>query len=86
MNVLFPPGLIPVAITLEMMGKFAISTAYAIVYAYTAEVYPTVLRNTAIGACSMASRFGGIVAPYFIYLSKEARRSAQRFSFGTVDC
>ncbi|XP_047199554.1 solute carrier family 22 member 5-like [Hippoglossus stenolepis] len=65
---LIPANLIPVAITLEMMGKFAVSTAFAIVYAYTAEVYPTVLRNTAIGACSMASRLGSIMAPYFIYL------------------
>lgn len=55
-----------------MIGKFAVSVAFAIVYAYTAEVYPTVLRNTALGACSMASRIGSIVAPYFIYLSKQA--------------
>lgn len=53
-----------------MMGKFAVSTAFAVVYAYTAELYPTVLRNTAVGACSMASRIGSIIAPYFIYLSK----------------
>lgn len=53
-----------------MMGKFAVSTAFAVVYAYTAELYPTVLRNTALGACSMASRIGSITAPYFIYLSK----------------
>ncbi|XP_019952542.1 organic cation/carnitine transporter 2-like [Paralichthys olivaceus] len=65
---LIPANLIPLAITLEMMGKFAVSTAFAVVYAYTAEVYPTVLRNTAIGTCSMASRIGSITAPYFIYL------------------
>uniref|UniRef100_A0A3B5LAL8 Major facilitator superfamily (MFS) profile domain-containing protein n=1 Tax=Xiphophorus couchianus TaxID=32473 RepID=A0A3B5LAL8_9TELE len=51
-----------------MLGKFAVSTAFAVVYAYTAELYPTVLRNTAVGACSTASRIGSIVAPYFIYL------------------
>lgn len=61
-----------VSITLEMMGKFAVTTAFAIVYAYTAELYPTVLRNTAVGTCSMASRIGSITAPYFIYLSKGA--------------
>nr|XP_046266413.1 solute carrier family 22 member 5-like isoform X2 [Scatophagus argus] len=65
---LVPANLTYLAITLEMMGKFAVTTAFAVVYAYTAEVYPTVLRNTALGACSMASRIGSIVAPYFIYL------------------
>ncbi|XP_068591099.1 organic cation/carnitine transporter 2-like [Cebidichthys violaceus] len=65
---LIPANLIYLAITLEMMGKFAVTTAFAIVYAYTAELYPTVLRTTAMGACSMASRLGSIIAPYFIYL------------------
>ncbi|XP_017164229.1 solute carrier family 22 member 5-like [Poecilia reticulata] len=51
-----------------MLGKFAVSTAFAVAYAYTAELYPTVLRNTAVGACSTASRIGSIIAPYFIYL------------------
>ncbi|KAK2828100.1 hypothetical protein Q5P01_019134 [Channa striata] len=67
---LIPAHLISLAITLEMIGKFAVTTAFSIVYAYTAEVYPTVLRNTALGTCSMASRIGSIIAPYFIYLRK----------------
>ncbi|KAG8008533.1 Solute carrier family 22 member 4 [Nibea albiflora] len=65
---LIPANLVYLAITLEMMGKFAVTTAFAVVYAYTAELYPTVLRTTAVGTCSMASRIGSIIAPYFIYL------------------
>ncbi|XP_061790154.1 organic cation/carnitine transporter 2-like [Nerophis lumbriciformis] len=63
-----PADLIFVAIGLEMAGKFALTLAFALVYAYSVEIYPTVLRNTALGACSMASRVGSIIAPYFIYL------------------
>ncbi|XP_047463094.1 solute carrier family 22 member 5-like [Mugil cephalus] len=65
---LIPADLIYLAVTLEMLGKFSVTTAFAIAYAYTAELYPTVLRTTAIGACSMASRIGSIAAPFFIYL------------------
>ncbi|XP_070699277.1 organic cation/carnitine transporter 2-like [Pempheris klunzingeri] len=65
---LIPANMISLAITLEMMGKFSVTTAFAIVYAYTAELYPTTLRNTAVGTCSMVSRIGSIIAPYFIYL------------------
>lgn len=42
--------------------------AFSVVYMYTAEVYPTVLRNIGIGMCSSAARIGSITAPYVIYL------------------
>ncbi|KAK1159245.1 solute carrier family 22 member 5-like isoform X1 [Acipenser oxyrinchus oxyrinchus] len=65
---LVPPSLTMVSTALEMVGKFGITAAFSIVYVYTAEVYPTVVRNMAVGACSMGSRLGSIISPYFIYL------------------
>ncbi|XP_061104995.1 organic cation/carnitine transporter 2-like [Conger conger] len=65
---LIPGKLSSVSIALEMMGKFGFSVAYILVYAFTAELYPTVLRNTAVGTCSTISQLGNIAAPYFLYM------------------
>eukprot|EP00095_Tigriopus_kingsejongensis_P002789 maker-scaffold728_size105512-snap-gene-0.21 protein:Tk02789 transcript:maker-scaffold728_size105512-snap-gene-0.21-mRNA-1 annotation:"hypothetical protein LOTGIDRAFT_108247" len=49
--------------TLTLAGKFGASASFSIVYLYTAELYPTILRNSAVGTCSMMARIGSIVAP-----------------------
>ena len=45
------------------LGKCGGSAAFNTVFNYTAEIYPTAVRTTALGICSMAGRFGGILAP-----------------------
>ncbi|XP_076153292.1 solute carrier family 22 member 4-like [Alosa pseudoharengus] len=65
---LVPKGLPEVAILLEMVGKFAITTAFCVVYAVTSELFPTVVRSMAMGTCSMAARIGAILSPFIIYL------------------
>ena len=51
-----------------LSGKFGAAGSFSIVYLYTAELYPTVVRSTAIGMCSMMARIGGIAAPQVIYI------------------
>ncbi|MED6246472.1 hypothetical protein ATANTOWER_018428 [Ataeniobius toweri] len=63
-----PDTLHYLALALEMIGKFGFTMAFTIVYIYTAEIYPTVLRNVGMGMCSSAARIGSITAPYVIYL------------------
>ncbi|KAB1281357.1 Solute carrier family 22 member 5 [Camelus dromedarius] len=65
---LVPPELNYLAIVLVMVGKFGVTAAFAMVYVYTAELYPTVVRNMGVGVSSTASRLGSILSPYFIYL------------------
>ncbi|XP_072256940.1 organic cation/carnitine transporter 2 isoform X1 [Pyxicephalus adspersus] len=65
---LVPQELNILSIVLVMLGKFGITSAFSMVYVYTAELYPTVVRNMGVGTSSMASRLGSILSPYFVYL------------------
>ncbi|XP_045141095.1 solute carrier family 22 member 5 [Echinops telfairi] len=65
---LVPPDLHYLTTVLVMVGKFGITSAFSMVYVYTAELYPTVVRNMGVGVSSMASRLGSILSPYFVYL------------------
>ncbi|XP_078667334.1 organic cation transporter protein-like [Branchiostoma floridae x Branchiostoma belcheri] len=50
--------------TLAMIGKFCITATFGIVYVFSAEIFPTVVRQIGIGMASMSARVGGIVAPF----------------------
>ena len=56
------PELRSVQIFFSLLGKFMASANFAIVFVYTAELYPTILRNTAIGSCSCIARAGATLA------------------------
>lgn len=49
---------------LSLIGKFAVSTAFALLYVYTSELFPTEARNKGMGISSVAARIGGILAPF----------------------
>ena len=53
-------------VTIAMMGKFLISMTFAIAYLYTAELFPTKVRNLAVGMASTFARIGSISAPYIV--------------------
>ncbi|XP_055903956.1 organic cation transporter protein [Eupeodes corollae] len=49
-----------------MMGRFGITAVYSIVTLYTAELFPTSIRNSALGTCSTMAHVGSISAPYVV--------------------
>ncbi|XP_053187371.1 organic cation/carnitine transporter 2-like [Scomber japonicus] len=66
---LVPETLPALSVALEMVGKFGFTCGTAMMFAYTAELYPTVLRNTATGTCTTFSRVGSCTAPFLLQLS-----------------
>jgi hypothetical protein len=71
--------LLPVRIAMTMFGKASITYSYALIYLYTPEVFPTVIRGTGLGAGALMSRIGGVLAPFIADLvSIESRDYSKR--------
>ena len=51
-----------------MVGKFGIAGSFALIYNYTAELYPVVVRSNGVGIGSIAGRVGGILFPFVLDL------------------
>lgn len=56
---------------LSFMGKVGSSAAFATIFLYSAEFFPTVIRNTGLGIANVCARSGGMVAPYIPIWSEE---------------
>ncbi|XP_035534263.1 solute carrier family 22 member 16 [Morone saxatilis] len=68
--IVVPADIQVLAIALSMTGKFAIAIAFGLIYLYTCELYPTIIRSLAVGSGSMMCRVGSVVAPFCVYLAE----------------
>jgi len=50
-------------LSLALVGKMGASAGFAVVFVYSAELFPTPVRNSAIGLCSTLARIGALLAP-----------------------
>ncbi|KAM6338720.1 solute carrier family 22 member 13-like [Podargus strigoides] len=68
---------------LAVIGKFTASASFSASYVYTAELFPTVIRQTGVGLCSMSARVSGIMAP-LIRLLDQYHRAIPMAIFGSA--
>lgn len=59
-----------ITLFLVMLGKFGILAGNSVLYVFTSELSPTVIRNTAVSSSVTFSRVGSSVSPYLLQLSE----------------
>ncbi|XP_041356318.1 organic cation transporter protein-like [Gigantopelta aegis] len=75
-------------IILAMIGKMGSAGCFANVYVFSSELFPTVVRNVAVGASSSWARAGAMMAPYIAYAGEitggDFGRALPLLVFGSV--
>ncbi|XP_048766836.2 organic cation transporter protein-like [Ostrea edulis] len=59
-----------VTVGLSLIGKIGAAASFGTIFLYSAEYFPTVIRNSALGVASFSARCGGMLAPYVVDLGQ----------------
>ncbi|XP_045769659.1 organic cation transporter protein-like [Maniola jurtina] len=54
-----------------IIGQIGAYTAFCQIFLYCTEIFPTVIRNSAMGFASVFARFGGLIAPFVVNIGVE---------------
>uniref|UniRef100_A0A671TU80 Solute carrier family 22 member 6 n=1 Tax=Sparus aurata TaxID=8175 RepID=A0A671TU80_SPAAU len=69
-NILVPSNMQTLRTTLACLGKGFTSSSFTVVYLYTGELYPTIIRQTGMGFVSTMARIGSMAAPAVLILDE----------------
>ena len=62
-------GLFPSLVqSMALLGKLCLAASFAVIYIHSGEIFPTTIRNSAMGLVSVSARVGGILAPFIVTL------------------
>ncbi|CAH2084663.1 unnamed protein product [Euphydryas editha] len=69
--IVLPSGMRAAELTFAIIGQIGAYTSFVQVYLYSSEIFPTVVRNSAMGFASVFGRFGGFIAPFVVNIGIE---------------
>ncbi|KAE8287834.1 Solute carrier family 22 member 6 Organic anion transporter 1 Renal organic anion transporter 1 [Larimichthys crocea] len=69
-NIFVPTDMQTIRTVLACLGKGFTSASFTVVYLYTGELYPTVIRQTGMGFVSTMARVGSMAAPAVLILDE----------------
>ncbi|XP_068160355.1 solute carrier family 22 member 13-like [Antennarius striatus] len=78
-----PKDLPALTTTIAVLGKFCATASFTAAYVYSAELYPTSLRNNGMGLNSMCARVAGILAP-LVWLMEMFHYAVPMVIYGTI--
>ncbi|XP_074055223.1 solute carrier family 22 member 13-like [Macrotis lagotis] len=82
--IIFIPSNYPTITTvLAVVGKFATAAGFTISYVYSAELFPTIIRQTGMGLVAIFSRIAGILTP-LVSLLGEYHSAIPMAIYGTL--
>ncbi|EDV92557.1 organic cation transporter protein [Drosophila grimshawi] len=73
-----------VSTSVVMVGKLLIAGSFAVIYNYSAELFPTVVRNSAMGLGAMSARLSGALTPLITLLGDSFDPKIPAVLFGIV--
>ncbi|KAH3819708.1 organic cation transporter protein-like [Dreissena polymorpha] len=77
-----------ITVMLPNIGKFGISAAFAIIWFWTAELFPTVVRSSGVGSSNMMGRLGSMLCPYIVeigtFIKGDFGKSLPLIIFGSM--
>lgn len=68
-------------VSLFLLGKLGITSAFSTSYVHTAEMMPTVIRSIAVGSASTVARMGALIAPFVPLLVRASYSSRDDIDF-----
>ncbi|XP_068117211.1 solute carrier family 22 member 20-like [Hyperolius riggenbachi] len=69
-NAFLPQDLKTARMVLAALGKGCMASSFCCAYLYSSELFPTVIRQSGMGAVGMKARMGSMVAPLVLMLSE----------------